>query len=243
VTEIHEKLMPRPSDPQARARLLAAAKKAFVERGLDRAKVEDITQAAGMSKGAFYLHFQSKEQAFTEILSEALNELGAIVAQGHESVATLYERGLDHLVSHWLEQDIKVFDVVWKHRAIMALVLLEGGGSADYQHLKETFVQRIEKQVEALIAFGMDRGYYRQNLDPALAAKFCSGGFDRLACQMLREKKKPDLRALMLQAHLYVIHALGTPELIALAERLHGPELPVTTGSSGVRLQKASRSA
>src|SRR5687767_4760184 len=173
--------MPRPSDPQARARLLTAARKAFVERGLDRAKVEDITSAAGMSKGAFYLHFQSKEQAFTEILSEALSELGAIVAQGHANVATLYERGLDHLVLHWLEQDIRVFDVIWKHRSIMALVLLEGGGSADYQHLTEMFVQRIEKQVETLIVFGMERGYYRSDLDPAQAAKFCSGGFDRLA--------------------------------------------------------------
>jgi len=236
--------MPRPSDPQARTRLLSAARKAFVERGLDRAKVEDITQAAGMSKGAFYLHFQSKEQAFTEILSEALSELGAIVAQGHANVAKLYEQGLEQLVLHWLEQDIRVFDVIWKHRSIMALVLLEGGGSADYQHLTEMFVQRIEKQVEKLIAFGMERGYYRSDLDPALAAKFCSGGFDRLACQMLREKKKPDLRALMLQAHMFVIHALGTPELIALAERLHGTGLP----ASGVppvapRLQKANRSA
>jgi len=236
--------MPRPSDPQARARLLAAARKAFVEKGLDRAKVEDITQAAGMSKGAFYLHFQSKEQAFTEILSEALSEVGAIVAQGHANVASLYEQGLEHLVAHFLEQDIKIFDVIWKHRAIMALVLIEGGGSADYQHLTEMFVQRIEKQVETLIEFGIERGYYRANLDPALAAKFCSGGFDRLACQMLREKKKPDVRALMMQAHLLVLHALGTPELIALAERIHGSELPSENKlPSAPRLQKASRSA
>jgi AcrR family transcriptional regulator len=236
--------MPRPSDPQARTRLLAAARKTFVDKGLDRAKVEDITQAAGMSKGAFYLHFQSKEQAFTEILSEALSEVGACVAQGHAHHTELYERGLEHLVSHWLEQDIKVFDVVWKHRTIMALVLLEGGGSADYQHLKEMFVQRIEKQVETLIVFGIEHGYYRPDLDPALAAKFCSGGFDRLACQMLREKKKPDLRAMMLQAHLLVIHAFGTPALIALAERIHGAELPTASGvPPALKLQKAHRSA
>lgn len=236
--------MPRPSDPQARARLLGAARKVFVEKGLDRAKVEDITQAAGMSKGAFYLHFQSKEQAFTEILSEALGELAAIVAQAHADVAAVYARGLDQLVAHWLEHDVEVFEVIWKHRAIMALVLLEGGGSADYQHLTEMFVQRIEKQVETLIAFGMEHGYYRKNLDPALAAKFCSGGFDRLARMMLREKKKPDLRALVLQAHLFAIHVLGTPELIALAEQLHGSETPAASGFAAHQLRpRASRSA
>jgi AcrR family transcriptional regulator len=235
--------MPRPSDPQARIRLLSAARKTFIDKGLDRAKVEDITQAAGMSKGAFYLHFQSKEQAFTEILSESLNELASIVAQGHQDVTTVYERGLQHLVNHWLEQDLKVFEVIWKHRAIMALVLLEGGGSADYQHLTEMFVQRIEKQVETLITFGIERGYYRASLDPALSAKFCSGGFDRLACQMLREKKKPDIRALVLQAHLFCIHALGTPELIALAEQLHGSKAGAASGIPEARLVATSRSA
>ncbi len=236
--------MARPSDPQARARLLSAARKVFVERGLDRAKVEDITQAAGMSKGAFYLHFQSKEQAFTEILSGALAEVAAIVGQAHTEFAQFYEQGLEHLVAQWLERDIEVFEVVWKHRAVMALVRLAGGGSANYQHLTEVFVQRIEKQVEQLIAFGVERRYYRPDIDPAVAASFCSGGYDRIACQMLREKKKPDLRKLIQQAHLYVIHALGTPELIAIAERLHGAKSPPVSGlAREPRSRKATRSA
>jgi len=43
--------MPRPSDPHARARLLDAARAVFSDRGLDRAKVEDITTRAQLSKG------------------------------------------------------------------------------------------------------------------------------------------------------------------------------------------------
>ena len=73
--------MPRPSDPQARVRLLAAAKKAFVEKGLDRAKVEDITQAAGMSKGAFYLLYESKDQLVMEVLGEVEDELRSTLSE------------------------------------------------------------------------------------------------------------------------------------------------------------------
>ena len=56
--------MARPSDPNARMRLLEAARRIFIEHGLDRAKVEDITREAGLSKGAFYLHFKTKDDAF-----------------------------------------------------------------------------------------------------------------------------------------------------------------------------------
>jgi len=235
--------MPRPSDPLARARLLAAARRVFVEKGLDRAKVEDITQAASLSKGAFYLHFESKEQAFTEILSEALQELAGIFTEGHKGHRQLYEQGLEHMLSEMLERDIGIFEVVWKHRAIMGL-LMGGGGSADYQHLTETFVQSIEKQVEELFVFGIEHGYYRPDLDPATAAVFCAGGYDRIARQMLREKKKPDFRSLVKRCHLYVIHAFGTSELIDIAERLHGEESgPMATAVHEPRSAKASRLA
>ncbi len=70
--------MPRPSDPNAKGRLLKAAEQVFIEHGLERAKVEAITRAAGLSKGAFYLHFRTKDDAFKAILAGALAELGAI---------------------------------------------------------------------------------------------------------------------------------------------------------------------
>src|SRR5689334_5499584 len=71
--------MPRPSDPHARARLLDAARTVFSERGLDRAKVEDITTLAQLSKGAFYLHFQSKEEAFRELLAGVVSHLESMI--------------------------------------------------------------------------------------------------------------------------------------------------------------------
>jgi AcrR family transcriptional regulator len=236
--------MPRPSDPLARSRLLNAARKVFVEKGLDRAKVEDITQAAGLSKGAFYLHFESKEQAFKEILSEALQEVEAAVRRGRQEHQRSYEKGLEQMLVDVLERDIQTFEVLWKHRAIMGLVMLDGGGSADYQHLTEMFVQRIEKQVEELIDFGIERGYYRADIDPPSAAAFCSGAYDRMACVMLRDKKRPDFRSLLRQLHLYVMHAFGTPELIEIAERVYRDEsVPVSSVSGEEPAEKTSRLA
>src|SRR5687767_8638640 len=98
--------MARPSDPSARARLLAGARRVFLEHGLDRAKVEQITQAAGLSKGAFYLHFPTKEHAFKEILSGSLAELGLLLASAETTRREEAQESLERVVEGWLDRDL-----------------------------------------------------------------------------------------------------------------------------------------
>src|SRR3954466_14053976 len=52
---------------QTRARLLEAAKEIFEESGFLEARISDIAERAGLSHGAFYHYFDSKEQVFREI--------------------------------------------------------------------------------------------------------------------------------------------------------------------------------
>jgi AcrR family transcriptional regulator len=49
-------------------RLLVAARDVFAARGYERATVDEIVGAAGLSKGAFYNHFQTKEEVFLQVL-------------------------------------------------------------------------------------------------------------------------------------------------------------------------------
>ena len=57
---------------ETRARLLEAARKQFSSSGYDSASVEDICVEAGVSKGAFYHHFPSKQAAFLAIFEDWL---------------------------------------------------------------------------------------------------------------------------------------------------------------------------
>ncbi|MDP3768609.1 MAG: TetR/AcrR family transcriptional regulator [Dehalococcoidia bacterium] len=50
--------------------LLAAARRVFAERGYEGATIDDIAQAAGCSKGAYYFHFASKEEALLALLDD-----------------------------------------------------------------------------------------------------------------------------------------------------------------------------
>ena len=58
-----------------RAHLLAAARTVFAERGYQAASVAAITEAAETAHGTFYLYFRNREDAFVQVMSDALEGL------------------------------------------------------------------------------------------------------------------------------------------------------------------------
>lgn len=63
-----------------RAALLDAATEVLRARGVEAATVEEITTAAGVSKGSFYLHFASKDELLHALRERLGHELAAEVA-------------------------------------------------------------------------------------------------------------------------------------------------------------------
>src|SRR5512143_1127372 len=57
-----------------RRRILTAAARLFRERGIDGAGVDAITEAAGLTHGAFYSQFESKEAVVAEALRLIFDE-------------------------------------------------------------------------------------------------------------------------------------------------------------------------
>jgi AcrR family transcriptional regulator len=212
--------MPRPSDPHARARLLDAARAVFSERGLDRAKVEDITTRAQLSKGAFYLHFESKEEAFRELLAGVVSHLERILDEtADQQLATVPGQSpFDVYLGACHVKNVEIFEFVWENRALMAMVF-DGGGSANYQHLIEDFAMRAQRQTAALIQHGIDLGLYRSDLDLESAAAFIAGGFDRIARQMVREQRKPDLETVLREVMWLFLGGIARPEVLVELNR------------------------
>ncbi len=55
---------------QTRERLLEAAERVFLRRGLQGSSVEEIAAEAGYTRGAFYSNFKSKDELFVELLQD-----------------------------------------------------------------------------------------------------------------------------------------------------------------------------
>jgi TetR/AcrR family transcriptional regulator, transcriptional repressor for nem operon len=55
---------PKGSTPNARERLIEAAGRGFRTSGFGGIGVDGLAKAAGLTSGAFYIHFSSKREAF-----------------------------------------------------------------------------------------------------------------------------------------------------------------------------------
>ena len=62
-----------------RALVLAAARSAFFELGLEGASLREIAKRAGYTPGAIYSYFSSKEEVYGALLGESLERLNAFV--------------------------------------------------------------------------------------------------------------------------------------------------------------------
>ncbi|WP_020209963.1 TetR/AcrR family transcriptional regulator [Gilvimarinus chinensis] len=54
-----------------KARILSAAGQLFTRLGYERVSIDDVMDAAGLTRGAFYAHFRSKSQLYAEAIVAA----------------------------------------------------------------------------------------------------------------------------------------------------------------------------
>jgi TetR/AcrR family transcriptional regulator, transcriptional repressor for nem operon len=83
-----------------RRRILTAAARLFREHGIDGAGVDAITEAAGLTHGAFYSQFASKEAVVVEALRLVLDESNELWAQG--ASGTDKRAALDRIIDGYL---------------------------------------------------------------------------------------------------------------------------------------------
>jgi AcrR family transcriptional regulator len=79
----------RPTRAQTRQRLLKAAGEVFAQRGYDRASLDDVATAAGLTKGAVYSSFAGKDDLFYALMRERIDERLALVTEAVERQATV----------------------------------------------------------------------------------------------------------------------------------------------------------
>jgi len=85
-----------------RAKLLAAGRRLFAERGYAGVGTEEIAQAADVTRGALYYQFENKRDLFRAVFEQISVELMEAVAQRASAASTPFSV-LGSGVSAWLE--------------------------------------------------------------------------------------------------------------------------------------------
>lgn len=87
-----------------RLHLIRSAAELFDRNGFAGATLDDVSRAAGVTKGAFYFHFASKKELGGAIQAEAcgmlLSFVDKLTATETGAIQSLVD--LSHMVAHWL---------------------------------------------------------------------------------------------------------------------------------------------
>lgn len=115
-----QRLTREQSKDQTRLRLLDAAQDIFMKKGFVATSVEDIAEAAGYTRGAFYSNFDSKPELFLELLRRDHEEMQAALESIFEEGATretMEARVLEYYSN--LPRDDKCF-LLWMEAKLLA---------------------------------------------------------------------------------------------------------------------------
>ena len=147
-----------------------AALHVFAEKGIGRTTVSDITDAAGVAKGTFYLYFDSKDH-----LVAALKE--RFVDQILEHASTLYARvGRDdwwQLVDDTLTSFV---DLMLDNRDMIHVMVQEGMTPETSPYFAEC-QRRVDEMFATAIQMGIDAGAFSVG-DPVLMSRFLHYAMD-----------------------------------------------------------------
>ncbi len=94
-----------------RCKLLEAGRSYLETIGLRKTTVEDLTRAAGISKGAFYLFYPSKEELFLEVFEAAERDIQSALLDLEYDPA----RGARNFFSSMLRESF----AVWERNALL----------------------------------------------------------------------------------------------------------------------------
>jgi len=138
------------------AQILAAAFEEFVSNGYAAARVEDIADRVGVTKGTVYVYFETKELLFEEMIRDSSRSFRDIALKARE----LEGSPLDRLVALIQVVYQQLFDDR-QSREIMRLVISEGPKFPEIVKRHERdFIDPVIAEVDALLSEGVKAGLF-----------------------------------------------------------------------------------
>ncbi len=154
-----------------RLALIDSALAVFSRVGFAAAKIDDVAEEAGVSKGTVYLYFESKEKLFEGMVKAKmvpmLDGIAEIVGDPEASAADRLRGHMTYFYKKILDSD---------RRQIMRLIMSEG---PNFPHLAEfyhaTVLSRGQAMINAIIEQGVERGEFRKMPNHGLMQNVAAG--------------------------------------------------------------------
>lgn len=148
---------------ETRARILEASIKLFSNRGYNAASVDDICAEAGVSKGAFYHHFESKQALFLALLDSWLKTID-------NAVAAAKDKTVPEAFMQITEAFPYIFESAGGHLPMFLEFCLQASRDKKVWDASIAPYRRYHKYFTSLIRKGVDEGSFVE-VDPEIASR------------------------------------------------------------------------
>jgi AcrR family transcriptional regulator len=164
---------------ESRKRLMAAARQLFVARGYHATRPQDISKAAGLGHGTFYLHFKDKRECFLAFVDEARAQLDAAViarTAGAKTLSQMVEAALT-----------AIYDYAEEHQGVLATamtdeaVIASGGDGAE-----DTLIQRWGEEWGELLREQAKEGLVAKDYDFSILGQAIVGAIHQASSHSFR---------------------------------------------------------
>src|SRR5215469_5986081 len=160
-------MSPRPDvSEERRTQILEAAMAVFARQGFDKARMDDIAQEVGLSKGALYLYYKSKDAIISAILqfffSQAMKKLqGFLESEEQPSVSEQLLRLNQYYIAEmkWM---VSLLPLSFEFYAVAAR-------QKTVRQFFKRYFKDYREVLAALVQRGIDRGEFRPVLAESVA--------------------------------------------------------------------------
>lgn len=188
------------NSPDTLKRIQEAALDEFLEKGFLGASLRQIVKNAGVTTGAFYGYFSSKEALFASIVEPHAAALMGRFMEAQLSFAELPDEEQQENMGELSGDCVRwMVDYICDHRDPVKLLLCKAEGTS-YEHfvhgMVEVEVEYTLRYMDTLRRLGQDIPVLDRSLCHIIASGMFSGIFEVVVHDMPREQAKSDVEKL-----------------------------------------------
>jgi AcrR family transcriptional regulator len=166
---------------ETRTKILESAIKLFSIQGYNKASVDDICKEAGISKGAFYHHFKSKQELFLALLDVWLQAIDQAIEASKDKTAP-------ETFMQMTEAFPYIFETAGDGLPMFLEFSLQASRDKKIWDASIAPYRRYHKYFTSLIKKGVDEGSFVE-VDPELASRMIVSTAMGLLLQSLFDPK------------------------------------------------------
>lgn len=146
-------------DKETREKLIASARREFLEKGYQGASLRSICKEAGVTTGALYFFFKDKEDLFASIVEPALIKLRELLNQ-HMRLELMELQQLPVADEDNMQDDLfasqQILHVIYSDYEMFVLILTKSQGSR-FENCIDEFVDILEQGYKILAKAQADK--------------------------------------------------------------------------------------